>query len=187
MGGVHPGSAEAITNQVGPRLAKNAAIQRALFVGQRDRLIRAPDGRWWQGMSVPFEAEKLASLACYVALGLAWHHWRVQIAPAALANASSFTAAGTRYFGDAWERLDAGGRIAGNWGDGVFEYRGLHARATPKVPLWHMSFLGGVELADNQKPGETTRSMFVATSDDPAWIATRGARRASGRAPIGLG
>ena len=41
MGGVHAGAAEATVNQVGPRLAKNEALRRALFVGQRDRLVLA--------------------------------------------------------------------------------------------------------------------------------------------------
>lgn len=187
MGGVHAGSAAAIINQLGPRLEKNAALNRTLFVGQRDRLIRRPDGRWWQGMSVPFEAEKLAVLACYIALGLAWHHWRVQIAPFALASSRSFSSTGTQFFQDLWDRLDAGGGITHNWGNGVFEYRGMFARTNPKVTIWQMSFFGGVELADSQKPGQTSRTLFVATSDDPEWIATRGARRAIGRASIGLG
>lgn len=187
MGGVHSGAPAAIVNQVGPRLAKNAALQRALLAGQRDRAIMTPDGRWWQGMSLPFEAERLATLGCYIALGLAWHHWRVQIAPSALANARSFTAAGTRFFEDMWDRLDAGGRIAHNWGNGVFEYRGVRVRTNPRVTLWQMSFFGGVELADSEKPGQTSRTLFVATNDDPEWIAERGARRAGGRASIGLG
>lgn len=187
MGGVHPGAAEATVNQVGPRLAKNAALQRALFVGQRDRLVMTPEGRWWQGMSLPFEAERLATLGCYIALGLAWHHWGVQLAPSALANARSFTSRGTQFFEQMWERFDAGGRVAHNWGDGVFEYRGVFVRTNPKLTLWQMSFFGGVELADSQKPGQTSRTLFVATNDDPEWIATRGVRRASGRAAIGLG
>ncbi|WP_213308688.1 hypothetical protein [Paraburkholderia sacchari] len=186
MGGVHPGAAEATVNKVGPRLAKNTALQRALFVGQRDRLVTTPDGCWWQGMSLPFEAERLATLGCYIALGLAWHHWGVQIAPSVLANARSFTSKGTQFFEQMWERFYAGGRVEHNWGDGVFAYRGVSVRTNPKVPLWQMSFFGGVELADSQKPGQTSRTLFVATNDDPEWIATRGARRASARAPIGL-
>lgn len=187
MGGVHADSPVAIVDQVEPRLAKNAALKRALFVGQRDHLIRTPDGRWWQGMSLPFEAERLAALACYMALGLAWHHWGIQIAPAALANANSFSAQGTRAFDQCWERFDAGARVTHNWGNGVLEYRGLYSRTNPKVTLWQMAFFGGVELVDSDKPGETSRTLFVATSDNPDWIAARGARRVSGRASIGLG
>jgi len=187
MAGLHAGAATAILDQVGPRLEKNAALKRALFVGQRDRAIMTPDGRWWTGMSVPFEAEKLASLASYIGLGLAWHHWGVQIAPAALASARAFSNTGTQFFQDLWDRLDAGGGISHNWGNGVFEYNGMFARTNPKVTIWQMSFFGGAELADTEKPGQTSRTLFVATSDAPDWIATRGARRASGRASIGLG
>ncbi|MDG0024932.1 hypothetical protein [Trinickia sp. Y13] len=187
MGGLHPGASAAIIDQVGPRLEKNAALKRALFVGHRDRAIMSPDGYWQAGLSVPFEAEKLATLACYIALGLAWHHWGLQIAPAALANARSFTTVGTRSFEEMLSTLDAANRIARNWGNGVLEYRGLYSRTNPKVTLWQMAFFGGVELVDSDKPGETSRTLFVATSDNPDWIATRGARRANDRAPIGLG
>lgn len=187
MGAVHPGASAAITAQVEPRLAKNAALQRALFAAQRERMIRSPDGRWWEGMSLPFEADKLATLGCYIALGLAWHHWGLQIAPTALANARSFTAVGTRSFEEMLDGQDPDSTISANWGAGVFAYRGMFVRAKPQVTLWHMSFFGGVELADSEKGGETSRTLFVATNDDPQWIASLGVRRASGRAPIGLG
>lgn len=39
------------------------------------RRAPSPDRCWWQeGMSIPFEGQKLADLACYIAPGLAWHH-----------------------------------------------------------------------------------------------------------------
>lgn len=147
----------------------------------------SPDGVWRAGMSVPFEAEKLTVLCCYIALGLAWHHWQILIAPSAFANASSFTAEGTRHFVETWDTLDAGGRTSGNLGTGTFEYRGLYSRTNPKVTFWQMSFFGGAELGDTFKRGETTRSVFVGTSDAPEWVAKYDANRAVGRAPIGLG
>lgn len=75
MGGIHPDAVATIADRVGPRLAKNEALRRALFAGQRDRLVLGPDGVWREGMSIPFEGKKLAALAGFIALGLAWHHW----------------------------------------------------------------------------------------------------------------
>ncbi|MDN7926932.1 HNH endonuclease [Burkholderia vietnamiensis] len=187
MGGVHPDAIEALATQLGPRLANNDALRRALFVGQRDRLIRQPDGSWATGMSVPFDGEQLAILCCYIALGLAWHHWHLQIAPHAVASANMFTRPGQATFEDLLARCEAGGRVEHTIGNGVFAYRGVYLRTNPRITLWQMKFFGGVELGSHRQRGETARSLFVATNDAPDWIAARNTRRVPGRAPIGLG
>ncbi|HGF4018602.1 HNH endonuclease [Burkholderia metallica] len=109
MGGVHGDALEALATQLAPRLAKNDALRRTLFIGQRDRMIRQPDGTWASGMSVPFDGEQLAILCCYIALGLAWHHWHLQIAPHAVASANMFTRPGQATFEDMLVRCEAGG------------------------------------------------------------------------------
>ncbi|AOK05987.1 hypothetical protein WK25_15545 (plasmid) [Burkholderia latens] len=187
MGSVHDDAIEALATQLGPRLAKNDALSRALLIGQRDRFIRQPDGNWSTGMSVPFDGEKLAILCCYIALGLAWHHWHLQIAPLAVASANMFTGTGQATFEDLLARCEAGGRVEHTIGNGVFEYRGVYLRTNPRITLWQMRFFGGVELGTYRQRGQTARSLFVATNDDPDWIAARNARRVPGRAPIGLG
>ncbi|MGK8206753.1 HNH endonuclease [Burkholderia cenocepacia] len=187
MGSVHGDALEALATQLAPRLAKNDALRRTLFIGQRDRMIRQPDGTWATGMSVPFDGEQLAILCCYIALGLAWHHWHLQIAPHAVASANMFTRPGQATFEDMLVRCEAGGRVEQTIGNGVFEYRGVYLRTNPRITLWQMKFFGGVELGSYHQRGETARSLFVATDDSPDWIAARNTRRVPGRAPIGLG
>ncbi len=187
MGGVHGDAIEALATQLGPRLAKNDALRRELFIGQRDRMIRQPDGSWTNGMSVPFDGEKLAALCCYIGFGLAWHHWHLQLAPHVVASANMFSSLGQATFEDMLVRCDAGGRVENTVGRGVFEYRGIHLRTNPRITLWQMKFFGGVELGSYRQRGETTRSVFVATNDAPEWIAARNSRRVPGRAAIGFG
>ncbi len=187
MGGIHPDAVATIADRVGPRLAKNEALRRALFAGQRDRLVLGPDGVWREGMSIPFEGKKLAALAGFIALGLAWHHWQIQIAPNAVANATLFSAEGAQYFERALASLPLEQRVDRKFDSDVIAYRGGYQATNKNVTLWEIQFYGGVEFGDSKKKGETARSMFIATSDDPNWIARHSAREPGCLAPISVG
>lgn len=183
MGGTHPEAATAILTQVGPRLAKNARIHQEINIGTRPRWVRQPGGIWQEGMSIPIQGQKLTALASYIALGLACHHWKTQVTPDAVADGNLFAGEGLRLFEDCLTNMDAGGRVSGAFGNGVFAYRGAYSRTNKKLTLWQMTFFGGVELGDQSKPGFTSRSVFVATNDAPAWIALHGDKRRPTRAP----
>ncbi|WP_186138439.1 HNH endonuclease [Burkholderia gladioli] len=187
MGGVHPDAVATIVEQVARRIGRNEKLRRNLAVGQRDRLVRGPDGVWREGMSIPFEGGKLATLACYIALGLAWHHWKIQIAPNAVANASIFTSEGTQVFESAWAGIPAEQRVTQIYESDVIAYRGGYIATNRNVTLWQMRFFGGVELGDSKRPGETTRTMFVATNDAAEWIAKHKDRPPGCLAPISVG
>jgi hypothetical protein len=173
MGGVQAGAVEALETQLGPRLANNDALRRSLFAGMKIRFLMSSDGVWSEGMSVPFDSAKLNDLSCYIALGLAWHHWQAPLAPSAVARASAFTSQGVRHFEDMWNRIDFGDSISGDLGNGVFTYRGLRSRVNQRATFWQMWFFGGAEFGDKQQRGESVRCLFVATSDDPEWVAKR--------------
>ncbi|VWC75944.1 hypothetical protein BLA39750_00871 [Burkholderia lata] len=179
MGSLLAGSATAIVDQVGPRLAKNEALRRQLAVGQEVRWIRTPEGYWHESLMLPFQTTKLSELACYIALGLAWHHWQAQLVPNALVRASLFSSGGLDLFEQAVASQDSRARVAGSFGDGVFAYRGVHDHANPATTWWQMTFFGGVEHRARQRRGQTARSVFVATSDEPEWVAQYAERRAN--------
>jgi hypothetical protein len=146
MGGVQAGAVEALETQLGPRLANNDALRRSLFAGMKIRFLMSSDGVWSEGMSVPFDSAKLNDLSCYIALGLAWHHWQAPLAPSAVARASAFTSQGVRHFEDMWNRIDFGDSISGDLGNGVFRYRGLRSRVNQRATFWQMWFFGGAEF-----------------------------------------
>ncbi|KVL93091.1 hypothetical protein [Burkholderia stagnalis] len=66
----------------------------------------------------------------------------------------------------------------------MFAYRGVRDRANSATTWWQMTFFGGVEHRARHWRGQATRSVFVATSDDSAWIAHYLERRADGLASI---
>ncbi|CAB3976166.1 hypothetical protein BCO9919_07522 [Burkholderia cenocepacia] len=171
MGSLLPSAAAAIIEQVGPRLAKNEALRRQLASGQQMRWSRTPDGRWQESVALPFDTTKLSELGCYIALGLAWHHWQTQLVPNAPARASLFSNASLQLFEQLVASQNVGARVEGSFGDGVFAYRGMRDRANPVTTWWQMTFFGGVEHRARDWCGQTARSVFVATSDDPAWVA----------------
>jgi hypothetical protein len=72
-----------------------------------------------------------------------------------------------------WNRIDFGDSISGDLGNGVFRYRGLRSRVNQRATFWQMWFFGGAEFGDTQQRGESVRCLFVATSDDPEWVAKR--------------
>ncbi|MDR8032103.1 HNH endonuclease [Burkholderia cenocepacia] len=186
MGGMHPDAAATIVDQVARRIGKNEKLRRSLAVGQRVRLVRGPDGVWREGMSIPFEGEKLAALACYIALGLAWHHWQIQIAPHAVASARIFSATGTQDFERMWATIPAEQRITQVYERDVIAYRGGYIATNKNVTLWQIRFFGGVELGDSKQAGETARTMFVATNDEVSWIARHSERAPGCLAPISV-
>ncbi|MGY6241526.1 HNH endonuclease (plasmid) [Burkholderia ambifaria] len=182
MGSLLAGSATAIIDQVGPRLVKNEALRRQLAVGQQTRWIRTADGQWHESLMLPFDTIKLSELTCYIALGLAWHHWQTQLVPNAPVRASLFSSSGLQLFEQAISTQAPSARAEGSFGDGVFVYRGVRDHANPATTWWQMTFFGGVEHRARQWQGQTAHSVFVATSDDPAWVAQYEERQAgSGR------
>ena len=184
MGGMHRRADETIAEQVGPRLARNEALRRALEHGRRDRFIRGPDLIWREGMSVPFDGQKLSELSCYIAIGLAWHHWRIQLAPTAFASGRTFSPQGAMDFESMLAHFPPARRAEHSYGNGEFSYCGGYLDTNPNVTFWQMWFYGGVELGSHQQRGETTRSMFVLTDDTPEWIERHAPERADGLAPI---
>ena len=117
---------------------------------------------------LPFDTTKLSALACYIALGLDWHHWQAQLVPNAPVRASLFSSGGLHLFEQAVASQDSRARVAGSFGDGVFVYRGVRDRANPTTTWWQMTFFGGMEQRARQWRGQTAYSVFVATSDDRA-------------------
>ncbi|KML42223.1 hypothetical protein VK92_02910 [Burkholderia sp. LK4] len=183
MGSLLPSAATAITEQVGPRLAKNEALRRQLAVGQQMRWVRSSDGRWYESVALPFDTMKLSELACYIALGLAWHHWQAQLVPHAPVRAALFSTGGLQLFEQLLASHDPLARVEGSFGEGVFAYRGIYDRANIATTWWQMTFFGGVEHRTRHWRGQFARSVFVATSDDPTWIAQYAEWRADDLSP----
>ncbi|WP_148283914.1 hypothetical protein [Burkholderia cepacia] len=139
-----------------------------------------------------FSGNQITPVHCYpangrhethtIALGLAWHHWQTQLVPNAPVRASLFSSSGLQLFEQAIATQAPSARVEGSFGDGVFVYRGVRDHANPATTWWQMTFFGGVEHRARQWQGQTAHSVFVATSDDPAWVAQYEERQAgSGR------
>lgn len=171
MGSLHSAASETIQTQVGPRLARNDALRRTISLGTRVRLLMSPDGRWSEGMAVPFVGQKLADLCAYIAQGLTWHHWMVQLAPHAIVRGTFVSSEALHNFEWTWNQSEQTNRITGEYGDGVFSYRGVRGGENSKTTMWDMSFFGGVELADPARRGTTITSVFVGSSDGADWVA----------------
>ncbi|WP_175836201.1 HNH endonuclease [Burkholderia multivorans] len=171
IGGRHEGALAAITDQVVPRLAKNAALDRTLAAGQRPFFV-LDEGRPWQAwVATPLDVTKLTDLACFIAVGLASYHWQIQLMPRARADARRLTEKGRTMMAADLAGPAAGARVERNLGNGVFYYQGAYQRTNPMQTIWEMSFFGGVEIGPMNMSGESTRSVTVVTSDRPDWLA----------------
>ncbi len=169
IGGRHEGAATAIADQVVPRLAKNEALVRQIEAGRQQYFVLDETRTWSSGMITPLDGSKLMKLACLIAQGLAWHHWKIQLAPEALADAKQMKAEGVRHFRGEISGHKAGEQVKVSLGNGVFQYHGAYQRTNPKKTIWEMSFFGGVEVGPINMRGESTRSVFVVTSNEREW------------------
>jgi len=173
IGGRHADVGTAISEQVAPRLAKNAALVRQLAAGQRPFFVLNESRTWEAWSATPFELDKLKKLACNIAHGLAWHHWQIQLAPHAHAKCAQMTAQGVQRYREDISGPAIGRRADGCFGDGVFTYSGAYQRTNPMRTVWEMSFFGGVEIGPMSMSGESTRTVFVATDNGKEWRARR--------------
>ncbi|RAS29782.1 HNH endonuclease [Paraburkholderia bryophila] len=169
MGGLQKGVGDMILNQVKPRLSKNDALRAALANGSRPRFFWNLETGWQEGMTLPFDGDKLAKLSTFIARGLAWYHWGLQLAPVADMRANMFSARGEEYWENAWNHPDFVDHIDAVLGSGVFQYRGARSRKSPLVSLWQMSYFGGATLGDTAQRGESARSIFVASQHRDNW------------------
>ncbi|WP_261509130.1 HNH endonuclease [Burkholderia multivorans] len=170
LGGLQPKAGDMLRNFVDRRLQKNNALRTTLAVGARHRLFWSIESGWQEGMTMPFDSEKLTELSRLIAQGLAWHHWRLQLAPEADIRANMFSAEGEAHWQKVWKHPSWTEHVCATLGNGEFSYRGVRARDSSMTSLWQMTYFGGAQLgADPDKPGQTTKSVFVASMENGAW------------------
>ncbi|KER70044.1 hypothetical protein HR51_21740 [Burkholderia cepacia] len=67
----------------------------------------------------------------------------------------------------------------GSFGDGVIVYRGMRDCTNPATTWSQMTFFDGLEHRARQWRGQPAHSAFVATSDEPEWVAQYAEQRAN--------
>lgn len=185
IGSRHKSALTAISEQVAPRLKKNAALTRQIAAGRRPFFVLDESSNWEAWMTTPFDLDRLKQLACYIAQGLAWHHWQIQLAPHAYAECAQMKPEGVRLFRKDLNGTASGKRVEGDFGDGVFAYSGTYQKTNPMRTIWEMSFFGGVEIGPLDLSGESTRAVYVVTDNGKQWLARRSARPADAISSVG--
>ncbi|MCM2542543.1 HNH endonuclease [Burkholderia glumae] len=170
LGGLQPRIGDMLNNLVDRRLQKNDALRATLATGAKPRLFWSIESGWQEGMTMPFDSEKLAELSRLIAHGLAWHHWGLQLAPSADTRANMFSAEGEAHWQQVWGHSGWTQHVSATLGNGEFSYRGVRALNSPLTSLWQMTYFGGAQLgSDPDKPGQTTSSVFVASMKHGGW------------------
>jgi hypothetical protein len=93
FGGRQAGSAEHLEQMIPPRLAKNAALHRALNEGKKKVWTREPTGIA-PTTALPLDGEKLEELFVYITKGLMLHEWQTLVRPDTIVQAASLTSHG---------------------------------------------------------------------------------------------
>lgn len=145
------------------RLARNQKLSRTLSHGTGLAWTRAESGVIVRSLTIPIDGEKIGQLFCYIAKGLAAHHWSTVMGSGVMAEAHFLTREGERYF-DQLLRLTAKQRASGNPGNGVLDYRGAQGTGDATVSVWVFRIYGGVSLAgDEDTPSEVSSAVGVLT------------------------
>lgn len=170
LGGRHDGAAIAISDQVGPRLAKNQKLAKSIAEAQRSFFVLDATRTWHSGTITPFDVTMLLKLASLIAQGLAWHHWQILLAPDSLTDARRMTSEGAKYFRGQMAGPAHGEQVKVTLGKDVFRYHGAYQRTNPKKIIWEMTFFGGVEVGPLVASGESARTVFAVSSDEKIWF-----------------
>jgi len=166
FGAQHADAHQVLNEMVEPRLARNVKLQKELSAGQESVWERR-GGLLAPAMRLPFQADRLETLAALWARGLALHHFGVVIPGDHHVMASMMTGVGDALF-RAQLLAKNGNRITQSIG-GAFEYEGLQGVQDAYVTAWRIAAYGGVRLGgDPSAPNEDARHIWVVSSRSDA-------------------
>jgi hypothetical protein len=167
FGGRHADSAHVLGTMVEGRLASNAKLHRALSSGKAT-VLEQSNGILLPTMTIPFEGDKLAALAKYIARGLTFHHFGTVIAAECHVEGGLIVPEGEALL---MPILKLKGQLIVNaLGDGAVEYEGVQSIEDPEVTVWRMRLYGGVALTgDPAHPGATVRAIWMMSSKGSAF------------------
>ena len=146
FGGRQAGSAEHLEQMIPPRLAKNAALHRALSEGKEKVWTREPAGIA-PTTALPLDGEKLEELFVYITKGLMLHEWQTLVRPDTIVQAASLTSHGEALFARNLAR-PAARTISSGAGSGIFAYEGAQGGDSDQVSVWTFRAYGGLKVSD---------------------------------------
>jgi hypothetical protein len=125
----------------------NARIARDLRAGTTAVWV-VENGVLRRGMSVPVDWSKVGLLFCFIARGLAWHHFdKLQLGDDCSVGIVSMLGRD----GDVMRQLlnaNARRRIECDVGQRTFHYRGVQAADNPTITAWEFSIYGGIRTVE---------------------------------------
>jgi hypothetical protein len=157
FGAGHADAQQNLANMVPKRLAKNVKLHHELHAG-RSFMWRLEDNVIRYGMTIPVQPDKIVALARYIAQGLAWYHWGVQLGPEDSSAAFLLSQHGREMFDRVFATKSAN-HVQQDLGRGTVWYHGVRDPVRPTLTIWRMRFYGDLEMAGdpnapNEKAGE---------------------------------
>ncbi len=149
FGGRHDDAADNLSVQVAHRMENkaNARIARELKAGESRAWVKE-NGVIREAMTVPIIWSRVQRLFCFIARGLAWHHFENMVLDTEC-SVGAFSATGRNAALLRRFRNGKAGRTADDdVGEGTFGYWGVQAEDNPKVTAWAFSIYGGVRTVD---------------------------------------
>jgi hypothetical protein len=152
FGAMHPDAKVNLDTLVRRRLENNLRLKRDLEAGYDAS----------SGASIPFNHEKLEKLFAMIAQGLAWHHWKVLLAPGFSAIASLFSDNGAPFFMQMLSGWKTPTRESANLGNGTFVYEGAQSTDVPEATIWRFEMYGGIRFdGDPRLPGPASLAVAL--------------------------
>ncbi len=173
FGGRHDDAADNLSVQVAHRLENkaNARVARELKAGLSHAWV-TENGVIREATTVPVDWSRVQLLCCFIARGLAWHHFDNLVFDAEC-SVGAFSA--IKQDGELLRRFrnsKAARRVEADLGKGTFGYWGVQAEDNPKVTAWEFSIHSGVRTVDG---GDEPHNIGVLTG--PREVSERGLQK----------
>ena len=167
FGARHDAAGRTLAELVPGRLRKNASLHRGLLDAWNRQWRGEYAPRGISPMTLPLDSRKVTKLCEYIMIGLAWHHWRADLAPPNQVRAEFFHPAGAAAFETLFANPRWGERLDVAIGAGTFVYRAAQDLNEPSRSIWRFSIYGMVMGGVPGHPGVQADAVFGVSNPAP--------------------
>jgi len=158
FGGVHADALENFTTAIPRRLTKNLKLRDTLVAA-----VNAPNAN-----SLPIDGAQTEELFAFIARGMAWHHWKLQLQAGHGAKATAINVRANASIEQLiFRQMNVAKRVPEDLGEGTFTYEGIQSASDPTLTVWKFSVYGGVGFGDVK---EVLSTQFIAVTARDAYL-----------------
>ncbi|MFX1739936.1 hypothetical protein PXJ20_32760 [Paraburkholderia sp. A1RI_3L] len=167
FGARHAAATRTLNELVLGRLHHNARLRQDLVDAWTRQWRGEYAQRWVPHIALPLDSRLVTRLCEYLMVGLAWHHWKADLAPPNQVRAEFFNPVGAASFETLFANTRWGERLDVTLGAGTFAYRAAQDPDAPSRTIWRFSIYGAVMGGVPGQPHVSADAVFGLSNPAP--------------------